>query len=159
MVLVGVLFLVLIVLSLFLFFRQEKKGGVSRNVDQEYDCLSYISAEYLEIHGEEESQYCSDLDGDGTKEWLEISGPTGSGGFIGYSLFKVINGKPVAIFFGEGLYQGQVSLVDGGIETTVGYPRKEDPNCCPSRQLKKRYVLEDGLVRLESSREKDLFYP
>ncbi|MBU4353700.1 hypothetical protein KKA18_03385 [Patescibacteria group bacterium] len=111
----------------------------------------YISKYYRMTPGFAEGIYIEDLDGDGVEEWLGIDGPEGSGGFINYSVFTMVNGEPKELFFEGPLYQGSVKFVNKRIEETLGYPRPGDANCCPSRMMRKLYFLENGKVKLEKA--------
>lgn len=91
-----------------------------------------------------------DIDGDRQEEWLEISYPQGSGSFIDFKLYQSIDDAPIVIFAQEGLYQGRVDVIDNKIQTTIGFPREEDSNCCPSRDKIITYGLVNDQIKMLS---------
>ena len=143
---------VLITISLlfFIVLKFQKQYQINTDVNSDSD---FISEDLQpELKGILISKFI-DIDGDGQEEWLEISYPQGSGSFIDFKLYQLVDDVPIVIFAQEGLYQGRVDVIDNKIQTTIGFPREDDANCCPSRDKTTTYGLVNDQIKMLSAED------
>lgn len=146
-ILITIAVLITIFFLFFIVLKFQKQYQANTDVNSDSDLMSEDLQ--AELKGISISKFI-DIDGDGQEEWLEISYPQGSGRFIDFKLYKSIDDAPIVIFAQEGLYQGRVNVIDNKIKTTIGFPREEDANCCPSRDKIITYGLVDDQIKMLS---------
>ena len=96
---------VLIVVIIFLIISVIKISSRNKAISI---ILNKINQNKADIWGKPE--LTRDLDGDGIKEWLVIDGPHGSGGYISFDLFSMIDNEPAKVFSSEVFYQGKIGF-------------------------------------------------
>lgn len=142
-----IIILVLIVVIIFLIISIIKTS--SRNKTTSI-MLNKINQKSIELWGKPE--LTRDLDEDGIKEWLVIDGPHGSGGYVSFNLFSMVDNQPAKVFSSEVFYQGKIGFEENKIKVNFGYPRIGDSNCCPSRTKERFYIYKNNNLILENER-------